>query len=88
MKKYVLPFILLLASCTASSREVKLAGGGKAFEVDCGGDILTWSSCKSKATALCSGDYYVIEKVDKDLGHWGAGGYYADAARQITVVCR
>jgi hypothetical protein len=87
MKK-VIPFMLLLAGCMASSREIRLPSGGKAFEVDCGGDILSWSSCKSKATALCPNDYYVIDKVDKDLGHWGAGGYYADDVRQITVVCR
>lgn len=88
MKKSIIPFILLLAACSASSREIRLPSGGKAYEVDCGGDILTWSSCKSRATDLCKGDYYVIDKVDTDLGHWGAGGYYADAARRFTVVCR
>lgn len=61
MRKLVWLFcVSILAGC-ASSREVHLANGWLAFEINCGGPLSGFGNCLDKAGDVCTRGYEVLD---------------------------
>ena len=68
MLMLLLPPLLVLVTGCATSRDVRLADGWKAYVVSCGGPMLNMGHCVEKAGEICLGrGYRVVNHLGEPL---------------------